>query len=93
MATDCITQVTTGGAALPVGLALCQTDPLTGLCLGVPASSATVRIDAGATPTFGTFVTASGVIPLDPANSRVFVVFTDGGGVIRGRTSVAVETP
>jgi hypothetical protein len=32
------------------------------------------------------------VIPLDPANSRIFVVFTDGAGVIRGRTSVAVTT-
>ena len=35
---------------------------------------------------------ASGNISPDPANSRVFVVFTDAGGVVRGRTSVAVET-
>jgi hypothetical protein len=51
-----------------------------------------LQINAGDTPTFGVFVFASAAIPLDPANSRIFVIFTDAGGVVRGRTSVAVET-
>jgi hypothetical protein len=53
---------------------------------------AEVQINAGDTPTFGIFVIANGGIVLDPANSRIFVVFTDANGVVRGRTSVAVET-
>jgi hypothetical protein len=32
------------------------------------------------------------VITLDPAGKRVFVEFRDAGGVIRGSTSVAVQT-
>jgi photosystem II stability/assembly factor-like uncharacterized protein len=82
----------TGGAILPLIIALCQTDPITGACISLIGPSVATVIGAGATPTFGIFVTASGAIPLDPANSRIFVTFTDGAGVIRGRTSVAVTT-
>ena len=32
------------------------------------------------------------VIAFDPAVNRVFVRFTDNGGVVRGATSVAVQT-
>jgi hypothetical protein len=82
----------TGSAVLPVTLAICQTNPVTGACLAPPGSSVPLQINAGDTPTFGIFVFASAAIPLDPANSRIFVIFTDAGGVVRGRTSVAVET-
>jgi hypothetical protein len=37
-------------------------------------------------------VSASGNVPFDPANNRVFVTFTDSPNTIRGETSVAVET-
>jgi hypothetical protein len=81
----------TGATALPLALAICQTDPVTGLCISVIGPSVTVPINAGATPTFAIFATASGTIVLDPAMNRIFVVFADGI-VIRGRTSVAVTT-
>jgi hypothetical protein len=50
-----------------------------------------VQINAGETPTFAIFATASGPIVLDPATNRIFVVFADVGNVVRGRTSVAVN--
>jgi probable HAF family extracellular repeat protein len=82
----------TGSATLPLALALCQTNPSTGACMAAPATSVTTTIAANATPTFGIFGTASGAIAFDPANSRIFVQFTDSGGAVRGETSVAVET-
>ena len=82
----------TGSAALPVSLALCQTNPATAACLAPPASSVTTPINAHDTPTFSIFVTGGGVVPFDPGNNRVFVRFTDAGGVTRGATGVAVRT-
>lgn len=81
----------TGAASLPVSLAVCQTDPGTGACLAPPTPTVTTQIDANATPTFGIFATGSGPIPLAPANNRIFVRFTDSGGIVRGATSVAVQ--
>jgi hypothetical protein len=82
----------TGTRSLPLALTLCQTNPQTGQCLAPPAASVTTAIAADATPTFAIFGTASGAIPFDPANSRVFVQFADPAGNICGATSVAVET-
>jgi uncharacterized repeat protein (TIGR03803 family) len=82
----------TGTANLPLTLTLCQTSPQTGACLASPSASVMATIAANATPTFGIFATASGAIPFDPANSRIFVQFTDSNGTIRGETNVAVET-
>jgi len=82
----------TGSANLPVTISVCQTDPLTGVCLTQPTASVSTTINAGETPTFGIFVTGSGFVPFDPANNRVFVRFTDAAGVTRGATSVAVRT-
>jgi hypothetical protein len=82
----------TGGAVLPVTISLCQTDPILGACISAIGPSVAVQMNAAATSTFGIFVTATGAIPLDAANSRVFVVFQDAGPVTRGRTSVAVTT-
>ena len=82
----------TGSATLPVGLAICQTNPMTGACLATPASSVTTTINTGQTPTFGIFVTGSGNVAFDPANNRVFAVFKDPSGIVRGETSVAART-
>jgi hypothetical protein len=82
----------TGGATLPLTINICQTDPMSGACLQTPGPTAATTINANDTPTFGIFVTASGTVPFDPANSRIFVRFTDGAGAVRGETSVAVET-
>jgi hypothetical protein len=92
-ATDSITATAdTGAGSLAVTIALCETNPATGFCLGMVGSSVPTRINAGQTPTFGIFITGTGTVPFDPANNRVFVRFTDGGGVTRGATSVAVRT-
>jgi hypothetical protein len=82
----------TAGVALPVSLALCLTDPMTAVCTSAIGPSVTTQIDAGGTPTFAVFVTGTGVVPFDPARNRVFVRFTDAGGITRGATSVAVRT-
>jgi hypothetical protein len=90
---DTITASTnTGEATLPITIAICQTNPQTGVCLQTPGPTASTTIAANATPTFGIFVSASGTVPFDPANSRIFVQFTDSTGAVRGETSVAVET-
>ena len=82
----------TGGASLPVTIALCQTDPATGQCISEIRSTLTIPIEARGTPSFGIFVTASGPIALDPAVNRIAVVFTDATNTIVGGTSVAVAT-
>ena len=84
-----------GAANLPVRIALCQTDPVTGQCVNptVPTTSPVVTtINANETPTFGIFVTGTSSVPFAPATSRIFVRFKDAGAVTRGSTSVAVRT-
>jgi virginiamycin B lyase len=82
----------TGTATLPLSLSICQTNPVTAACLLPPAASATATINANETPTFSIFATANSAIPFSPGASRIFVRFNDGGGAVRGSTSVAVET-
>jgi hypothetical protein len=82
----------TGTANLPVTLPICEIDPTSGNCLASPQINVTTNIAANATPTFGIFVTGSAAVPDSPGVNRVFVTFTDAGGVLRGETSVAVRT-
>jgi hypothetical protein len=85
----------TGGAAVPVTVTLCQTDPGSGICLSPPAESVTTIIAGNAMPTFAIFVQGMGSpVPFDPALNRVFVRFREGGsgGTMRGATSVAMKT-
>jgi hypothetical protein len=90
---DAITaSANTGSATLPVALTVCQTNPANGQCLAAPAATVATTIAANSTPTFSVFATASGTIPFDPANSRIFVVFSDSTNAVRGETSVAVQT-
>jgi hypothetical protein len=84
-----------GAANLTVRLALCQTDPMTGQCVtpSVPTASPVVStINANATATFGIFVMGTSTVSFAPEMNRIFVRFTDAGGVARGSTSVAVKT-
>jgi hypothetical protein len=82
----------TGSANLPLVISLCQTNPATGACLAAPASSLSTTISANATPTFSIFATAGDGVPPLPASNRIFVELSDTNGVVRGPTSVAVET-
>ena len=84
----------TFGRTLPVSVGVCQTNPSTGACIepSAPAPSATVTIDAGATPTFSFFVSGSGDVPFAPGTNRIRARFVDQSGGIRGSTSVAVRT-
>ena len=81
----------TGGAALGLTLTVCQTNA-GAACMANPTPSVTLSIPNGATPTFSIFAVSSGVVPFDPAGSRVFVRFKDVADVTRGSTSVAVRT-
>lgn len=82
------------GAALPVSLSICETNPLTGACVNplVPAESFVTQATPGGTQTFAVFVASAEAIQLDPAQRRIFVRFTDESGIIRGSTSVAIQT-
>jgi hypothetical protein len=91
-AADTITAVANTSTTLPVTLTVCQTNPVTGVCLAPAAASASTTINPGDTPTFGIFANATGSVSFDPTNNRVFVIFTDSTGTVRGATSVAVET-
>jgi hypothetical protein len=82
----------TNGVSLPLVISLCQTDPQSGICISGIGPSATTTINANATPTFAIFGMATAAVPFDPANNRIFVRFSDSSGVVRGATSVAVET-
>jgi hypothetical protein len=82
----------TGMANLPVTLTLCQTADTGVICLAPPAATVTADIQPNAIPAFGVFVAGSGFVADMPAVNRVFVTFTDGNGVLRGETSVAVRT-
>jgi hypothetical protein len=80
-----------GGSNLPLLLQLCETD-VTGTCissLGIEAVTTTIGADPSFFAVF-VFDQASGGIPLDPANSRVFLRFTDQNGIVRSVTSSAV---
>lgn len=74
-------------------LAVCQTDPLTSVCLQPPSSSTPpVVVNSAGTPTFAVFVTGTGTIADDPAKNRVRMLMKDGSDQTVGATTVAVRT-
>jgi hypothetical protein len=82
----------TGSATLPIAISLCQTDPANGQCISAIGPSVAFTINANATPTVAIFATANGSVPFIPQTNRIFVEFSDATDVVRGSTSVAVET-
>ena len=88
--------VDAGLAVLPVTATICQTNPATGVCLQAPEQTQFVTLPAGSTATFSVFVSATGAVPLDPTDSRIFVRFIEFDEtqeilVSRGSASIAVE--
>ena len=83
---------------------VCQTDPITSVCLQAPDHSVVVGYNPNDKFTYGVFVTSSQAIAFNPAVNRVFVQFTDAAPVcvnpscpskgvfLRGETSVAVRS-
>lgn len=82
----------TGTATLPISVGICETNPATGVCISATGPSVSTSIAANGTPTFGVFVAATAAVPFSPAVNRVFVRFSESGGIVRGATSVAVRT-
>ena len=79
---------------LPVDLTICQTDPTTGACVNpvTPGTGATVNVAAGQTVFFSIFIRGQGTaIPFDPANTRVFIIATQGATPV-GEASAAIRT-
>ena len=78
-------------AGLPLVAGLCQTNS-SGLCLNnqTPRADWMLDVDANSTQTFSVFVTATGNVPLDPANNRIVVDFVNAAGGRVGASSVAV---
>jgi hypothetical protein len=82
---------TAGGAGLPalVDVKVCETDPLTSICLAPASASVTVNFAQDEIRSFGFFAEANDKFAFDPGNARIFALFTDAGGVVRGSTSIA----
>jgi Bacterial Ig-like domain len=86
----------TGSISIPVTLEVCETHPVTGVCLAPRSASTTGTWSQNENRFFAVFVRdASGGagIPLDAANSRVYLRFTDATGTLRSITSAAVTAP
>jgi hypothetical protein len=82
----------TGGVTLPVILSMCETNPVTAVCLAPRSGSVTTTIAAGATPTFAVFMRGTGNIAFDPATNGVRVEARDGSNNLVGGTRVVVRT-
>jgi len=63
------------------------------MCLQPPGPSATVQVENNQVVTLSIFVQGQGqAIPFDPANSRVYIIATQGGTAV-GASSVALDVP
>jgi subtilisin family serine protease len=79
--------------SLPASLSICETNS-SGACFNppTPGSSSTVTVTQNQTVFFSVFIQGQGTpIPFDPANTRVFVLATQGANVV-GEASAAVCT-
>ena len=92
-ASDTFTVAPRPSDGLAVTLSICETNPGDGTCLQPPSAEVVTAIANGETPTFAVFASGTGVeIPLDAANNRISVDFTDSGDANRGGSSVAIRT-
>ena len=77
----------TGGAALPLNLSICQTNSV-GQCLAPPAQEVALSLTSGTTPTFSVFVTATAPV----SNAPIYVSYSDANGTVLATASVNVIT-
>lgn len=85
----------TADSATNAAVALCESDPLTGVCVNPAAptfGAVSVSVPMNGTPTFSVFASSSDSIASDAANNRIRVLFRDAADNIRGQTSVAVQS-
>jgi len=86
-----LTAVPVVGAALPVTASVCETDPRSGVCLGLPGASASSFFARDLMRTFTVFLSGTGAaIPTDYVAGRVRLELRDAAGTVRGGTSVVV---
>jgi hypothetical protein len=81
--------------SLAASTTICETissGPQVGQCKQTPSPTVTRAHSTNENSTWGAFIKASGIVPLDPAHNRVFFEFVDANGVVRGSTSTAVTT-
>lgn len=79
---------------LPITLSICETDLESGICINptVPdTNTVTTTTTANSAQAFAVIVRKGGRVELNPATTRIFVNFSDSGGIQRGSTSVAVR--
>jgi len=74
------------------GISICQTNPVTSVCLQEASAWVSTNVEAGETPTFAVFVSHSTDVEFAPGENRIVVQFEDNSGIVRGRTSVAVAS-
>lgn len=91
---DITVSLDSGSTPLPINMFVCQTDPNTGACLASspPAPTSTLTYAGNNSASFAIFVNPTAMINNNPANNRIFIRFTDSGGVVRGATSTAIRT-
>ncbi|MBI1235751.1 MAG: peptidoglycan DD-metalloendopeptidase family protein [Alphaproteobacteria bacterium] len=81
------------GSATTLRLRICETDPVSGVCLAPPTEAVSHAFADNETASFAVFVRAQGeAVDFAPATSRIQLIAEDAGGIIRGATSVAVQT-
>jgi hypothetical protein len=83
---------TIDAATLPVSFSICETDPMTALCMVPPTASMNLKLEPGATRTFSVFAKSCAQIPLDRERNRIIVEFADEDGRILTEASLAVRT-
>jgi hypothetical protein len=90
-----LVSVDTNLAALPVTVSVCRTNPSTSACIAPPQPQGFYNLPAGTEATFAVFITATGPVPFDPANNRVFIRFIDFDDFldtfVSGSASIAIQ--
>ncbi len=76
------------------GIAICQTEPGTGVCLDAPTRSGiTLTLASHQDATFAVYASDGTLTEQDVLNNRIIVRIEDEGGAVHAATSVAIAGP